>query len=269
MTISNALDATETLTGLSGNDRLLGVLDPSPVDVHNAQSTAPFVLLCEHAGQAVPDCLDRLGLPAAAFDRHIGWDIGAEKLARAISDHLGCPLIVQRYSRLVIDCNRPPGSRDSIPEQSDGVTVPGNAGLTDAARALRKREIFDPMNDALAAAFDSHPRQATFSIHSYTRSFQGTTRPWDAGFLTRRDPQTAGHLMSTLSAAAPELNLALNQPYQIDDTSDWFIPQHAEARGLRHTLIEICNDHLEDAAGVARWADLLAGAIRTLLEDTP
>ena len=248
---------------------LLGAADPVPVEVYQAQSAVPVMLLCEHAGQAVPHALAGLGLPEGAIDGHIGWDIGAEKLARALADRLHCPLILQRYSRLVIDCNRPPGSDGSIPVRSDGVPVPANVGLAAHDRHLREREIFDPMNDAITTALDACPRRAVFSIHSFTRCFQGQDRRWDAGFLTRRDEKSAQHLMSAIAAVAPELTLALNQPYQIDDTSDWFIPRHAEPRGLRHTLIEVRNDHLRDADGVARWADLLVPAIRSILEDTP
>lgn len=248
---------------------LLGPSDPVPVDVCHSQSASPFLLLCEHAGQAVPHCLNSLGLTEEEIDQHIGWDIGAEALARAISDRLQCPLIVQRYSRLVIDCNRPPLSEGSIPERSDDVPVPGNTGLTEQDHELRRKAIFEPMNAALIAAFEAHPRQAVFSIHSYTRQFQEKDRPWDAGFLTRRDKPAAHRLMSTIDDAAPDLTLGLNKPYQIDDASDWFIPRYAEARGMRHTLIEVRNDHLRDAAGITRWADLLAPAIRSVLEDTP
>jgi predicted N-formylglutamate amidohydrolase len=242
--------------------------DPAAVEVCHPQSASPFLLLCEHAGQAIPDALNGLGLAEGAVDGHIGWDIGAEALARAIADRLHCPLIIQRYSRLVMDCNRPPLSDGSIPEVSDGVRIPSNTGLTAQDHAARRAAIFDPMNVALDAAFEAHPRQAVFSVHSYTRQFQGADRQWDAGFLTRRDAPAAHQLMSAIAGMAPGLTLALNEPYQIDDASDWFIPRYAEARGLRHTLIEVRNDHLRDFAGIARWADLLAPSIKSVLEDT-
>lgn len=269
MTQPNAIDVSAARNAEPGTGPLLSADDPAPIESCHADSAVPLLLLCEHAGQAVPQALDGLGLPDGAIDGHIGWDIGAEKLARALAERLRCPLILQRYSRLVIDCNRPPGSEGSIPALSDDVPVPGNLGLTAHDRYLRQREIFDPMNGAITAAFEAYPRHTVFSIHSYTRHFQGEDRQWDAGFLTRQDIKTAQRLMSSISNAAPELTLALNQPYQIDDASDWFIPQHSEARGVQHALIEVRNDHLRDADGVARWADLLVPAIRSILEDTP
>ncbi|MCE8000878.1 MAG: N-formylglutamate amidohydrolase [Rhodobiaceae bacterium] len=247
---------------------LLTSADPAPVEWCHRDSPAPVMLLCEHAGQAVPRSLDRLGLPEGALNSHIGWDIGAEALARAIADHLSAPLILQRYSRLVIDCNRPPGSDASIPQISDGVPVPANQGLTAAQYSQRREAIFDPMNDAITAAFAAYPRRAAFSIHSFTREFQGRIRACDAGFLTRQDADTAGFLMTHIAQAMPGARLALNEPYRIDDTSDWFIPRHAEPRGIRHTLVEVCNDQLCDPAGVAHWALLISRAIAALPEET-
>ena len=88
---------------------------------------------------------------------------------------------------------------------------------------------------------------------------------WHAGFLGRRDATTPQRLLTVIAERDPALSLALNQPYQIDDVTDWFIPRHAETRGLKHALIEIRNDELRDDAGIARWADLLTAAISEVL----
>ena len=248
---------------------LLGPNDPDPVEWVNADSRAPVLLLCEHAGQAVPESLGGLGLPPGALDGHIGWDIGAEALARAIAARLSAPLVLQRYSRLVIDCNRPPDTPQSVPAVSDGVAVPLNAGASGVEREARRREVFEPLDLAIADGFARHPRHAAFSVHSFTRTMNGSDRIWHAGFLSRADTATASALMSHVCAADDSVALDLNQPYEIEDDGDWFIPVHAEPRGLRHTLIEVRNDQLDDEAGVARWADLLSDAIATMLEPEP
>ena len=249
---------------------LLSSGDPDPVEWVNPDSTVPVLLLCEHAGQVLPQALGDLGLPDGAIDTHIGWDIGAEALARGIAKRLGAPLILQRYSRLVIDCNRPPNSASAIPDISDTQPVPGNAGMGVEARAARIREVFDPLDAAVKHGFAYHPRRAAFSIHSFTPALTGgPLRPWHAGFLTRRDLPTAAALIGHIEQADSGLMLTANQPYQIDDETDWFIPAHAEPRGMCHALVEIRNDQLQDAAGIDRWAGLLADAIHTLLEAVP
>lgn len=245
--------------------RLLQPADPSPVDVVNADSDLPVLLVCEHAGRAVPSVLSGGDFPQEALDSHRGWDIGAEAVARKIAQDLSAPLVVQRYSRLVIDCNRPIGTPQSIPEVSDRMEIPGNIGLSPEERHAREEEIFQPLDRAIESAFCRHERLAVFSIHSFTPVFGGQARPWHAGFLSRKTLATAESLMASVAQAQPELHLALNEPYRIEDNTDWLIPAHAEARGLPHCLIEIRNDEIDTPEGAALWSGLLAGAIRTFL----
>jgi len=66
-----------------------------------------------------------------------------------------------------------------------------------------------------------------------------------------------------------DLNLVLNEPYQISDETDWFIPRYGEGLGLPHCLIEIRNDQIDNPEGVALWVDLLSRAIRGFMETLP
>ncbi|MBS9718765.1 N-formylglutamate amidohydrolase [Pseudohalocynthiibacter aestuariivivens] len=247
--------------------QLLGPDDPAPVEVVNAEATHPVLLVCEHAGQALPKRLGDLGISTEALDSHIGWDIGAEGVTRRIAHILGAPAVLQRYSRLVIDCNRPTGAPDAIPEISDGISIPGNSLLDAQSRNARVQEIFDPFQDVVSKQLSSFPRRATFSIHSFTRSMSGVNRPWDIGFLYRRDTRTSECLAKFVADARPELKIGMNQPYQIDDVSDWFVPNHGEACGLSHSLIEIRNDHIETSEGQAFWAEILSDAFDRLLKE--
>ena len=259
------------MTPPAGEAPLLGPDDPTPVELIRADSPSPLFLVCEHAGQTVPVALGDLGVTQEVINSHRGWDIGAEALALGLSERLNAPLVMQRYSRLVIDCNRPPESPTAMPEISDGCAIPGNTGLLDRERNARRKAIFEPFDQAVAAGLSSHPRRVALSVHSFTarlsRAKHGSeARPWHAGFVARKDKRTQKHLRDHIAGAAPDLITALNQPYQIEDETDWFIPVHAERRGLAHCLIEIRNDGLKTRAGVARFADLLAAAIASLPE---
>ncbi len=253
-------------TEIPGRPLLIGS-DPAPFEIVNAKSDHPVVLVCEHAGQAIPAQLDDLGISKVQLDRHIGWDIGASAVTKYMADFLGAPAVLQRYSRLVIDCNRPTNAADAMPIVSDAVPIPGNACLDVEARAARVSEIFDPFQEAVASCFALSPRRATFSIHSFTPALGGIERPWDIGFLYRKDTRTSEYLASCIAGAHPELKIGMNQPYQIDDASDWFVPNHGEARGLPHSLIEIRNDHIAFATGQMHWASLLSDVIHRLLKE--
>ena len=244
---------------------LLSDSDPFPVEHVNWKDPAPILLLCEHAGRTIPENLDNLQLSEDTLLSHRAWDIGAEQLARLISERLKAPLIIQRYSRLVIDTNRPPGVPCSIPETSDGVVIPGNLNLTSRAKQDRVNEIFAPMDHLIETSLSQGIR-ACFSIHSFTSQMNGKQRPWHAGFLTRRSTETANALMASISRQDPDLGLVLNEPYQIEDESDWFIPRYAEALNLPHCLIEVRNDQIDHPDGVKHWADLLADAIEGFTE---
>lgn len=248
---------------------LLGPRDPAPVEIVNPEGRTPLLLVCEHAGQAVPEALGRLGVSQAQLDEHIGWDIGAAEVTRRLAAMLDAPAVLQRYSRLVIDCNRPPEAPDSCPPLSDGHVIPGNAALAPEDRVKRVDEIFRPFQGAVATALARPEIQATFSIHSYTPVMGGIRRAWDVGFLFRSDRRTSDRMARALGQAVPGLTIGLNQPYQVDDASDWFVPRQAEPRGLPHSLIEIRNDHIRDAAGQTLWAERLAGLMPMFLKEIP
>lgn len=246
---------------------LLGPQDPPPVEVINAASDHPLLLVCEHAGTSVPKALNGLGIAQQDRDSHVFWDIGAEAVTRIMAEALGAPAVLQPYSRLVIDCNRPPDAPDGIPEVNHGVQVPGNRGLSGAARAARIAEIFDPFQATVRRHLERQPRKIVLSIHSFTPLLAGEPRPWHVGFLFRQDAQTSNHLARFIADAQPELTIGMNQPYQIDDASDWFVPQHGEVSGLPHSLIEIRNDLIGGSQGQQAWADILTAAINRYLKE--
>src|SRR5256885_5680719 len=134
---------------------LLGPGDVAPVHEYNDSGRSPFLLTCDHYGRLIPQRLGDLGLPERELTRHIAWDIGIAGTAEMLSKHLDAHLIVQRYSRLVIDCNRPPHVASSVPLISEATMVPGNEGITQEAAGLRRAEIFDPYHRRIDEIIDA------------------------------------------------------------------------------------------------------------------
>ncbi|MEX2481561.1 MAG: N-formylglutamate amidohydrolase [Gammaproteobacteria bacterium] len=239
---------------------LLAPDDPAPVLLEQATGGAPFVLTCDHAGLAIPEALADLGVPEQERVRHIGWDIGALGVARELARVLDAPLIAQRYSRLVIDCNRPPHSADLIPERSEAVAIPANCNLADAARQARIGAIYEPYHTAIRTVLDGRAasgQETIFvAIHSFTPIYLDSPRPWQLGVLYGRDRRLAQVLLTRLGSDGG-LTVGDNQPYRIDG-KDYGIPEHALARGLANVLFEIRQDLITTADAQQAWASRLA-----------
>ena len=247
-----------------GASRCLSPDDPSPVIVHNPGAAAPILLICDHAGRRIPRSLGDLGLPPEELERHIAWDIGAAGLARQMSDRLGAPLILQTYSRLVVDCNRDPAEASVAPEVSDGATIPANVALAPEALAARIAEIHIPYHAAIAVALDlKGPDVLVVSVHSFTPVMQGFQRPWQVGVLHSHDSSASMRLLGALEAL-DDLIVGDNQPYAMDGI-DYTIPRHAKARGLDYLEIEVRQDLIGEAAGQEAMATLLAPLIAALV----
>jgi predicted N-formylglutamate amidohydrolase len=229
--------------------------------VRNPGGASPLLLVGDHAGREIPARLGGLGLPAAALDLHIACDIGVAALGALLSDRLDAIFIAQRYSRLVIDCNRDPSRPDAIVETSDGIDVPGNAALSAAARVGRVDEVFAPYHGRIAAEIDARraagQRPIVLALHSFTPVMAGAARPWRFGVL-HIGPSPVSQAM--LAALRAELGPALvgdNEPYRLDGT-DYTIPRHAIAAGLDYLELEVRQDLIADAGGQVEVAALLA-----------
>jgi predicted N-formylglutamate amidohydrolase len=236
----------------------------------NAGVDSPFLLLGDHAGRDIPRALGDLGLPPAELDRHIAWDIGVAGLGGRLSEALDAPFIRQRFSRLVIDCNRDPARADAIPEVSDGAEIPGNRALPAAAREARVAAIARPYHAAIAAELERRAQlgltTTLISLHSFTPRMNGFERPWRFGVLHAGDSRYSLAVLARLRGELGEALVGDNQPYRMDEV-DFTIPLHAGGRGLDYLELEVRQDLLENPAGQAEVAAIVARLLPAALAD--
>jgi predicted N-formylglutamate amidohydrolase len=241
-------------------DTLLGPDEPSPFTIDHPQGSSDIFLVCDHAGRHVPAKLGDLGVPAPEYERHIAYDIGASAVSVRMADGLDAALVRQTYSRLVIDCNRDPSVPSSIPEISEATEIPGNRDLLPEQREARRREIFAPYHDAIAAALDLRAAAgrptALVAVHSFTPVYKGEVRPWHVAVLFNREPRLSLILKDLLEAEGG-LTVGVNEPYFVSDLTDYTIPVHAERRGLPYLELEIRQDLIANPTGQAEWAERL------------
>jgi len=233
----------------------------SPAVLVNGGGRSPYVLVCEHASNRLPRALGTLGLAESDLQRHIAWDIGAEQVARLLSRLIDAPLMLQRYSRLAYDCNRPPDSSDAMPEISETTPIPGNRQLSPADRLARISEIYRPFHAAIADLLDGRAaagaRSMVVTIHSFTPVYKGTPRAVELGILHDRDPSLAAKLITSF----PTVTARLNQPYGPEDGVLHTLNLHAAPRGLPHAMIEMRNDLISHERGRDEWAERLSASL--------
>ena len=255
---------------VSWSKTLLAADERSPAIVRNPGASSPFLLLGDHAGRDIPRALGDLGLHAREWDRHIAWDIGVAGLGEILSQMLGATFIRQRYSRLVIDCNREPGRSDAIPEISDGAHIRGNAGLTPDRRRMRFDDIAAPYHARIAEELDTRAARGLpttlVSLHSFTPQMNAFARPWRFGVLHAEDSAFSHAMLARLRAEVGADFVGDNQPYRMDEV-DFTIPHHCRPRGLDYLELETRQDLVADAAGRRDVAGRLARLLPDALAD--
>ncbi len=250
--------------------------DPSAhevVEVTNPSGAGQFLIICEHASKFIPAEFGNLGLDDAALNSHIAWDPGALAVAGAMSSLLDAPLVAQRVSRLLYDCNRPPEAASAVPSVSEVYQIPGNAGLSAADRQARAARFYVPFRDTLAACIgrrvETGRAPVIITVHSFTPVYKGVRRETELGILHDTDARFADALLEATKAGTA-LVIHRNRPYGPQDGVTHTLAEHGVARGLLNVMLEIRNDLIGDSASqaaMARWLSrCLAAALATLTD---
>lgn len=237
-------------------------------DVLRPRGEGRFVIICDHASNRIPPELNNLGLPPAQLLRHIAWDVGAAGIAAELSGIFDAPAMLSATSRLVIDCNRHPSAADLIPEQSDGITIPGNLNLTAQARSARIERWFTPYHAAVESLLAEREGRGlptvVLSIHSMTACLAGSARPWQIALSSHEDRSLAEPVLAALRRPG-DLVVGDNQPYDLDPAVDFSIPFHAMHRNLRFLQVEFRQDEIGESAAQIRWARRFSEALSAAL----
>jgi predicted N-formylglutamate amidohydrolase len=239
----------------------------APFELVDGDRGRGMVLVADHARRDLPEEYGSLGLPATEFERHIAYDIGVEAVTTRLAAMLGAPAIMATYSRLLIDPNRGEDDPTLIRQLYDGTIVPGNYPIPEAESRKRLENFHRPYHDAvsaLVASVAAASGKAPFivSIHSFTPSMQGVSRPWHAGILWDSDDRAARPLIDKLSAEKG-LVVGDNEPYDGALRGDTMF-RHAIVNGYAHALIEIRQDLIADEKGAKEWAARLAPILEAI-----
>ena len=228
-----------------------------------------LVLLCDHAANRLPPAYGALGLAAKEFERHIAYDIGAREVTLGLAARLGGFAVMTRHSRLLIDPNRGLDDPTLIMALSDGVIVPGNAAIDEAEKRNCIARYHAPYHARIAETLDAMTGVGTapliVSLHSFTPSWKGKSRPWHAGILWDQDGRIARPMIELLRAE-PGLVVGDNEPYSGALDGDT-LSRHGTLRGIAHVLVEVRQDLIARKSGVDEWVERLARVIEPFMKD--
>jgi predicted N-formylglutamate amidohydrolase len=249
---------------------LLNSNDPPVFDITNENGRAPLLISCDHAENNIPDSLLDLGLDSQVLNQHIAVDIGAKEVSTLLSSMFDAPLISAGYSRLVVDLNRHLDDPSLIVSHSDGIDIPGNQNLNSESVDHRINHFFHPYHNQYASMtnrlIDQHKKPFLLSVHSFTPSMNGGTRPWEFGVLwDEPHRKMADNLLGNFSAFK-ELTIGNNQPYHARAPKGFSQITHAENNGIEMALIEIRQDLIQNSEGQKWAADILYTVLEPLIE---
>ena len=218
-----------------------------PYFIYNKNEHSKIILLCDHASKIIPKKYKNLGLSQKNVNRHIGWDIGALKLAKKISKKINSTLIYSGYSRLLVDCNRSLKSKDAFIKKSEDTIIPGNIDINKNEKIVRAKKYYSPYHNVIKKIIEKQLKKDIIpiivSIHSFTPKYLNKSRPWHIGLLQRRDKRLTSLFVNEIKRNG-NLVLGINQPYKLNLQGDFTIPFFAESKGLPNVLIEIRQDLL-------------------------
>lgn len=224
--------------------------DTHRVYEHLRKGEGSFLIVADHASNAIPPHLDQLGLDAASLEEHIAWDLGTHALAHSLSKALEAEAIISNVSRLVIDKNRRLDQPGLMPSVSDATPIPGNRALSEAQVQARIDAYYHPYHAAVAAAVERKVDPILLSLHTFTPVMDGFQRPWECGFLYNNDNRLAKKAIAYFKAQG--FVVGDNEPYP-GNIYNATMDRHAETFGHHYLMIEIRNDLLRTPDQVSLW----------------
>ena len=139
---------------------------------------------------------------------------------------------------------------------SDGHAIPGNA-LSHEERQARIERFWRPYHRRVAEQIVAQKPKLLLSLHSFTPQLETRpeeSRPWEIGILYNNDDRAARIAIPLLEAAGVVVGDQLPYSGKLLNAT---MNHHGEASGIAYLGIEMRQDLIGNAEGVAKWAALL------------
>jgi len=219
----------------------------------------PVVLTCEHASVDLPAPWAWPPGDRWLVGTHWSYDPGAEDLTRLLAARSGWSAALSRFSRLLIDPNRPLHDPTLFRAQAEGRVIHLNAGLSERERERRIKTFYEPYHREAGRLVASSEAQVVCGIHSFTPVYEGRRRDLQVGVLFNDDEDLARAVATELLDAGYQVRL--NEPWSGRDGLIYAPERHARDCGLLAIEIEVRQDLAADPDWLDPFADALRGAL--------
>ncbi|WP_417451031.1 N-formylglutamate amidohydrolase [Kordiimonas sp.] len=248
---------------------LLGVNDGLAFERLNPQGQASIMLVCEYASNRLPERLGSLGLMRDVLDGTAARAAGAAELTERLSDLLDASAVLQRFSRLVYDCNRAHDAADVVPERCQGHIIPGNQGLDDVDRLIRRDEISEPFHGMISACLNSVSRRSPHALLVSIRSFEAPAVPETSPELKLGhgvDVRFASLLYDTFVRDGT-YKVILDRRDSLADAQSYTLCRHGGGRNVLTVSISVRNDLSCSPLQRDKLARYIASVLRQALRE--
>ncbi|MCS6857083.1 MAG: N-formylglutamate amidohydrolase [Sandaracinaceae bacterium] len=227
---------------------------------------AEVVFTCEHASEEVPPGFaERMGFRWPEADSwlrgtHWAYDIGAKVLALELAACMQSQLVCARFSRLLVDPNRPPEAETIFRNRAEGKAIVMNTNLSPKEREARMRWLYEPFHAAVEAVVARERRARTvLALHTFTPEYEGQRRHVEVGVLFNRDEDLAHRLIEALRREG--FVVGANEPWSGKDGLIYVAERHAERFGKQAIDIEVRQDLVVDPSFRARLTRVVGEAL--------
>lgn len=233
-------------------------LHDSAYELCAGQPDATVFLTCEHASERVPAAWTLPECDVHLLGTHWAYDLGAAELAHELAEALDAPAVLSRFTRLLVDPNRPETSPELFRKTADGHIIELNRHVDPADRERRLRDCHHPYHQAIDRNLTRSNAEIVLGVHTFTPLYEGQPRHMEIGVLFDREEDLAERTAAVLRDAG--MIVAMNQPWSGKDGLIYSVERHADAHGRRALELEV----RQDLATEPGFRKKLVRALKTL-----
>lgn len=230
-------------------------MNDAPFEILGTPRAGGFLIIGDHASNKLPAEID-LGIGSDLLAEHIAWDIGVRTVSQLLVQKQAFAAFLGKYSRLLVDLNREEDEEASIPRDSDGRYIPGNA-LTVESIETRLARFHRPYHERLQQLLLEHRPALILSLHSFTPSLTSNPdekRPWEVGVLYNQQENASKMAIPFLEDAGFLVGDQLPYSGKLLNAT---MNRHAEANNIPYIGIEMRQDLASIPEEQARFARIL------------